>query len=561
MIRIAEINHTDDKVHEVSLCISDVDRETRETMIRNRTLSQALSAAEESSKAKTTFLSNMSHEIRTPMNAIIGLDLIALRDPDLSPETRSNLEKIGVSANHLLNLINDILDMSRIESGHVTLKKEEFSLPEVLEQVNTIIGNQCSEKQLEFTSSVLTDIDDFYLGDEVKLKQILINILGNAVKFTPEGGTIDFTTERTMRFDGKSTLRFVIRDTGIGMDNEFIPHLFDAFSQENSSAINRHGSTGLGMAITKSFVDMMNGKIEVESEKGKGTAFFVTITLTDSATSASDNACEECPIEMGVLVADPDKSEREKALLTLEQIGIKVETASSGKKAIELAALRHAHKEPYHLIILDSKLPDFNGGELVRRVCSAAGRSSAVIITADGEYDIDSSAMSEIADGVLKKPISQDELCDKLRAVLKAKSETYAKLIRKADLRGKRVLLAEDTEINAEIMKMILSEREMEVELAVNGREAVDMFSAHPEGYYSVILMDMRMPEMDGLTATTVIRDMDRDDARSIPIIALTANAFDEDVQRSLQSGLNAHLSKPIVPEKLFATMESLITD
>ena len=391
---------------------------------QRESLSAALEEANQANKAKTAFLANMSHEIRTPMNAIIGLDRIVLNDPGISETTREHVEKIGLSAQHLLSIINDILDMSRIESGRVTVKNEEFSLAKALDQVNTIISGQCRDKGIAYECLVKGAVSDYYIGDDMKLRQVMINILGNAVKFTPPGGSIRFVVEAIARYKGRSTLRFLISDTGVGMSQDFLPRLFDAFSQEDSSSTNRFGSTGLGMAITKSFVELMNGTISVESEKQKGTTFTVTVTLTDSDHKSAEDA------------------------------------------------------------------------KLVRAT---------------------------------------------------------------ADLKNRRILLAEDVTVNAEIMMMVLSMREIQADHAENGRIAVEMFEEHEEGYYDAVLMDMRMPEMDGLEATRRIRAMNRSDAKSVPIIALTANAFDEDVQHSMQAGLNAHLSKPVDPDVLFETLEGLL--
>ena len=370
-------------------------------------LTSALEAAQVASKAKTAFLSNMSHEIRTPMNAIIGLNHIALENKDLSNVTREQLKKIDASAKHLLSIINDILDVSRIESGKVVLKDEEFSLSEILEQVNIIIGSQCKDKGLNFDFQITEKIHDFYFGDALKLRQVLINILGNAVKFTSKGGKVTFQVEETVDSDPKSILVFKIADTGVGMDKEFLPKIFEAFSQENSNVTNRYGSTGLGMTITKSIVEMLNGDITVESEKGVGTIFTVIIKLKHS-----------------------------------DRVKEKSETAPSEKD------------------------------------------------------------LSEI----------------------------------QINLAGKRILLAEDMPVNAEIMMEILKMRDMKPEHAANGKIAVEMFENSPPNYYDAILMDMQMPIMSGLDATQAIRAMNRADSKTTPIIALTANAFEEDIHRSIQA-------------------------
>jgi CheY-like chemotaxis protein/nitrogen-specific signal transduction histidine kinase len=408
-----------------------VDKEPRKTLEQSRALSDALSAAEAANKAKTVFFSNMSHEIRTPMNAIIGLDRIALNDDTLSDTTREYLEKIGSSADHLLLIINDILDMSRIEAGRMVLHEEAFSLEELLEQIDVMIKGQCSEKGLAWDARHKNSGGTF-VGDDTKLKQVLINILGNSVKFTPKGGSVSFTSERTAEYENSAAFRFVMKDTGIGMNPEYLPRLFEPFSQEDPSTKTKFGSTGLGMSITKSIVEMMDGDITVESKKNEGTTFTVTVTLLKASSEEED-------------------------------------------------AVRKA------------KLAESDAGE------------------------------------------------------------------EKISLQGLRVLLAEDIEINAEIAKMILSSEGMETEHALNGKEAVEMYEKNPPHYYDAILMDMRMPEMDGLEATRFIRAMDKLDAKTIPIIALTANAFQEDVQRSLQAGLNAHLSKPIEPNQLKDTLRELI--
>ena len=516
--------------------------------------------AEEASRAKTIFLSNMSHEIRTPMNAIIGLDSLALHEPGLSASTKEYLEKIGDSAQHLLGLINDILDMSRIESGKIIIRNEEFAFSKMVEQINTIFSGQCGEKGLEYHCKINGTPSDYYIGDCMKLKQVIINILGNAVKFTDKGGKVSLEIEKIGGADGKSTLRFKISDTGIGMNKEYIPKIFDAFSQENSVSINRYGSSGLGMAITKNIVDMMGGTIEVESEKGKGSTFTVTVTLlnSDKKISSENGEIEIKPQEMNVLVVDDDEVACNHAKLVLEQSGIATETALSGAAALEMVKLRRARREAYNLIIVDWKMPEMDGIETTRAIRKEVGDKSAIIIlTAYNWDDILDEAKAAGVDGFVAKPLFLGNVFDEFKATLKKKNITRCG--GKAELKGRRILLAEDMAINAEIMLKILGMRGMETDRAENGKEAVELFATHPEGYYDAVLMDMRMPEMNGLEATEAIRAMDRNDAKTIPIIALTANAFDEDVQRSLKAGLNAHLSKPVQPDLLFETLENMI--
>ncbi len=550
---------TDRLVHLVGACFVDVDLEMRKQMAQNQTLQDALTAAEAANKAKTVFLSNMSHEIRTPMNAIIGLDNIALSNPEISDATREHLEKIGSSAHHLLGIINDILDMSRIESGRMTIKHEEFPFSKMLEQVNTMISGQCRDKGLHYECRTKGQIDPYYIGDDMKLRQVLINLLGNAVKFTPEGGSVTFVVEDAARMDDKATLRFTVSDTGIGMSKEYLPKIFDAFSQEDSSSTSKYGSTGLGMPITKSIVELMNGHIEVDSEKGVGTTFTVTITLGLANRTGNDRGGIEIqPHEMSVLVIDDDRIACEHAEVILSQAGVGCQYVLSGKEAIEMVKMRHARREDYDLILVDWKMPEMDGVETTRQIRAIVGDHTPIIILTSYSWEeIEQEAREAGVDTFAAKPLFTDTVMDEFRAAFRRKN---ARLIRDtADLTGRRVLLAEDVMVNAEIMMMVLAMREMHVEHAENGRVAVEMFASHEPGYYDAILMDMRMPEMDGLDATKAIRALNREDAAHIPIIALTANAFDEDVQRSMQAGLNAHLSKPVEPEILFKTLESLI--
>ena len=563
MIRFAGVRHPEDRddhlVHAVSMCFSNVDAETRKSLAQARALGEALKAAEEANKAKTAFLSNMSHEIRTPMNAIIGLDSIALNNPDLSDETRDYLVKIGTSAQHLLGIINDILDMSRIESGRMTINHEEFCFAKTLEQVNTMINGQCRDKGLSYECRVLGKVNDSYIGDDMKLRQIMINILGNSVKFTPPGGKVSLTVEETARFDDKATLRFTFRDTGIGMSKEYLPKIFEAFTQEDSSSTNKYGSTGLGMPITKNLVELMNGTIDVESEKGKGTTFVVTVTLGDTDQKLSSVGSEDLhPHELSVLVIDDDPVACEHAKLVLGHMGISCDAALSGAEGLEMVKVRHARMEPYNLILVDWKMPEMDGLETTRKIRSVIGHESAIIILTSYNWDeIAEEAKKAGVDTFVPKPLFASTVMDEFREAFRKKNASLRD--RKADLKGRRILLAEDVLVNAEIMTMVLAMREITVDHAENGKIALQMFTDREEGYYDAILMDMRMPVIDGLEATRAIRSLNRKDALTVPIIALTANAFDEDVQRSMQAGLNAHLSKPVEPDALFETLERLI--
>ena len=563
MLSFAGVRHPEDRddhiVHNVGASFVDVDSETRKQLVQSQALSDALEVAEEANKAKTAFLSNMSHEIRTPMNAIIGLNNIALNSGEATPKITEYLEKTNTSAQHLLNIINDILDMSRIESGRMVIKNEEFSFSGMLDQINTMISGQCRDKNIEYECRIAGNLDGYYIGDDMKLRQVLINILGNAVKFTPEGGKVEFIIEELTRYDNKVTMRYTIKDNGIGMSKEYLPKLFDAFSQENVSAGNKLGSTGLGMPITKSIVELMNGTIDVESEKGKGTTFTVVITLQESDHVVTSLDGEDVqPHEIHVLVIDDDDVACEHANIVLGQAGISCDTALTGIEGIRLIETRHARREPYDLVLVDWKMPELDGIETTRRIREAVGYEMPVIILTSYNWeDVADEAREAGVDSFVRKPLFASTVMEEFRRAFKVRSSKQEK--EAADLTGKRILLAEDMALNAEIIQMILSIRDVEVEHAENGQIAVDMFAEHEPGYYDAILMDMRMPVMNGLEASKLIREMDRPDAAEIPIIALTANAFDEDVQRSMQAGLNAHLSKPVEADILYKTLESLI--
>ena len=563
MLRMAGVRHPKDRadhiVHAIGMGFTDIDVEMRDALATNRALSEALAAAEEANKAKTAFLSNMSHEIRTPMNAIIGLDSLALQNETLPAETREYLEKIGESAHHLLGLINDILDMSRIESGRLLIRKEEFSFRNMLEQINTMVMSQCAEKGLHYECRVIGGVSDYYIGDDMKLKQVLINILSNAIKFTDAPGNVTLTVERTAVFGDHSTVRFRISDTGIGMERAFIPKIFDAFTQEDSSRNNKYGSTGLGMAITKNIVELMNGTISVESEKGVGTEFTVIVTLNNSDQKGPVTNYIS-PNDLRILVVDDEEIAAEHARIVLDEVGIKADTCYDGQTAMHMLELQHAKHEPYSLVLLDWKMPDMDGLEVAKDIRKLYDKETTVIILTSFNWDeILDEAIHIGVDSFLAKPLFASNVLDEFERVARKNNMSLYKEKKRARLKGRRILMAEDVFINAEIMRQIIMAREAEIDHAENGKLAVDTFAGSPAGYYDAILMDVRMPEMDGLEATAAIRALDRPDAKAIPIIALTANAFDEDVQRSLQVGMNAHLSKPVEPEHLYQTLEELI--
>ena len=521
--------------------------------------------AEEASRAKTSFLSNMSHEIRTPMNAIIGLDNIALRNPNLQPQTREQLEKIGASAKHLLGLINDILDMSRIESGRMVLKNEEFSFREFLDQINIIINGQCQDKGLHYECQIVGRVGDYYFGDDMKLKQVLINILGNSVKFTDAPGDVTLTVEQTAREGDVCTMRFVMRDTGIGMDKAFIPKLFEAFSQEDATSTNRYGGSGLGMAITKNFVEMMNGDIHVDSEKGVGSVFTVTVTLGASDRQAQAAQGIDLPENLRALVVDDDEIACEHGRIVLQSIGIEADSTASGSEGINMLRKARDEGRGYDLLLTDYKMPGMNGLELTRELRSFDEGKTAVIVLTGYNWDIiDEDARRDGVDGIIAKPLYADSLLQQIHNVLLHRSgiepaEAEEEPAQESSLAGRRILIVEDVEQNAEILQDLLEIEDVLTEHAENGAVALEMFGKHPAGYYDAILMDMRMPVMDGITATRAIRALERPDAATIPIIAMTANVFDDDVESTRKAGMNAHLGKPVEPERLYDTLARIM--
>ena len=526
--------------------------------------------AEENSRAKTSFLSHMSHEIRTPMNAIIGLDNIALRDPELTPRTREHLEKIGGSAKHLLGLINDILDMSRIESGRMVLKSDEFSFRELIDQVNVIINGQCNDKGLRYECRIAGRVSDYYIGDDLKLKQVLINILGNAVKFTEAPGSVTLTAEEAgSGADNVRMLKFTMQDTGVGMDKEYIPKLFDAFSQEDATTTNRYGGSGLGMAITKNLVEMMNGHIEVESEKGVGSVFTVTVGLQPSERTFRSDSRLVIPEGLTAAVLDDDEIALEHASVVLESIGIRPTAFTSPSEALEKMREAFDGGHPFDFLLTDYKMPDMSGMEVTKKLRAFDGGKTAVIILTAYNWDIvDEDAKKAGVDEMTGKPLFADNLLRTIHNVLDRRGcgvsgpepEETEPVPEESSLAGHRVLMAEDVDANAEILADLLDLEEIVSERAENGKIAVEMFESHPVGYYEAILMDVRMPVMDGLTACRTIRALDRPDAKTIPIIAMTANVFDEDVQRTREAGMDLHLSKPVEPDRLYDALRGIFS-
>jgi two-component system sensor histidine kinase/response regulator len=551
--------YLDDNRDVIVMLLTDVTTVLEQERDVHEKMAEALAAAEQASVAKTEFLSRMSHEIRTPMNAIIGLDAIALQEKGLSSSMEDHLQKIGISARFLLSLINDILDMSRIESGRMMLKNEPFNFEELIDGINTIMYEQCRDNELDYDCVLKSFTEEMYVGDKTKLQQVLVNILGNAVKFTPNGGKIHFMVEQVSRTKNKARLRFEISDTGIGIDEKFIPHLFEAFSQENRGRTSAYGGTGLGLSISKNIVALMGGDITVHSIKNVGSEFTVEVSLGLTKESARRRELLTAGkiLPLFTLVVDDDVIVCQHTQMLLEGSGLKAEWVDSGAGAVTRVTDHHKAGSDYDLILLDWKMPDMDGIETAREIRKVVGPEVTIIImTAYDWADIEKRAKAAGVDMFMKKPVFASSVTKAFENVfVKKRSDIDIVPVPEIDFAGKRVLLAEDNEINAEIAKNLLEIKKCAVDIADNGAVAIETFTTTPVGYYDAILMDIRMPIMDGLEATKVIRAMKKADSATVPIIAMTANAFQEDVKMSLDSGMNAHLAKPIDPVMLYDTL------
>ncbi|MCJ7856990.1 response regulator [Lachnospiraceae bacterium NSJ-143] len=548
----------------VCVARTDVTDIVRQEQRQKEELAAALVAAEQANAAKTDFLSRMSHEIRTPMNAIIGMSTIAAQAIGDDEQVADCISKIGISSRFLLSLINDILDMSRIESGKMLLKNEKIPTEEFLSGINSICYAQAAAKGVEYECIIDPVLDDYYIGDAMKLQQVLINILSNAVKFTDEGGKVTFSASQRRKSKNGAVLRFIANDTGVGMSEEFLPHIFEPFSQESTGTTALYGGTGLGLAICKNIVDMMDGKIAVRSIKGIGTEFTIDVKLgiTEEEKLRHHQKTQKHNFShLKTLVVDDDVAVCESAVVTLNEIGVKAEWVDSGRKAIERVRALWESGKYYDMILIDWKMPEMDGIETARRIREIVGQEVTIIImTAYDWISIEHEAKLAGVNLLMSKPMFKSSL---VSAFSKAMGEKEDRLQRAEkidyDFTGKRVLLAEDNAINTEVAVLLLESKGVAVDTAENGLRAMEMFSKSESGYYSAILMDIRMPLMDGLAAANNIRHLSNPDAANIPIIAMTANAFDDDIEKSKAAGMDAHLSKPIDPERLYQTLYDFI--
>ena len=550
----------------VCLARTDVTDVVQKEQKQKEELAAALVAAEQANAAKSDFLSRMSHEIRTPMNAIIGMSAIAAQSIGDDEQVEDCISKIGISSRFLLSLINDILDMSRIESGKMLLKNEKIPTEEFMNGVNSICYGQAAAKNVEYECIVDPVLDDYYIGDAMKLQQVLINILSNAIKFTGEGGRVTFSGEQRQRTKNDVVLRFIVNDTGVGMSEEFLPHIFEPFSQESTGTTALYGGTGLGLAISKNIVDMMDGRITVRSIKEIGTEFMVDVKLGISEEEKQRHNQRKQDYNFShlkTLVVDDDVAVCEGAVATLKEIGIKAEWVDSGRKAVDRVEILWAEGRYYDMILIDWKMPGMDGIETARRIRRIVGPEVTIIIMTSYDWiAIEHEAKLAGVNLLMSKPMFKSSLVSAFTKAL-GKKEEEARQTEEVDydFAGKRVLLVEDNAINTEVAVMLLESRNFAVDTAENGLRALEKFSKSEEGYYNAILMDIRMPLMDGLTAATNIRHLSNKDAKYVPIIAMTANAFDDDIEKSKAAGMNAHLAKPIEPKRLYQILYDFIQE
>ena len=513
-------------------------------LIFNKKLQAAAREAAAANKAKTDFLSTMSHDIRTPMNAIIGLTTIAEKNLGDAEAVGEHLRKISMASNHLLTLINDILDISKVESGKLTLSPLTFSIVETVENLVNLSQPMVKEKNIEFSFRTGRMEREYFYADQLRLNQIYINILSNAIKYTEPGGrvSVDMREEESQRPDCVR-LSYRVSDTGIGMSPEFMANMYQPFSRQTDSRVNSIQGTGLGLAITKQMVDLMEGTIDCQSEQGKGTTFTVILDLPVADRQREDMVLDP----MDVLIVDDDEIFLDTAVDTLESLGVTADHAGSGLEALGMITHRHQSGRDYSVVILDWKMPDLDGIETIRRIRAEVGAATPILLVSSYDWsDIEDKAKEAGANGFVSKPLFRSKLYDKIHTLLGTEAKSVEPENDYSDLEGMNILIAEDNDVNWEIISAMLGMFGITAERAENGRICVDKMKQAAEGSYALVFMDIQMPEMNGLEATRIIRALDDPWASSIPIVAMTADAFSENVTECLNAGMNGHIAKPV---------------
>lgn len=538
----------------------NIDEMIRKEQEQKNALSEALAQAQYANKAKTTFLNNMSHDIRTPMNAIIGFTSLAATHLDNKEQIKDYLSKIMTSGNHLLSLINDVLDMSRIESGKVKIEEKETSLPEIMHDLKTIVQADVKSKQLEFYIDTLDVTNETIICDKLRLNQVLLNLLSNAMKYTKPGGMVSVRVIQTADApEGYASYKFSVKDTGIGMSPEFLKHVFEPFEREQTSTVSGIQGTGLGLAITKNIVDMMNGTITVESEVGKGSEFVVTFCFRVTENVADTQKLEHLE-NLRALVVDDDVNTCVSVSKMLSTIGMRPDWTTLGNEAVIRTEFAMEQNEPYSAYIIDWLMPDMNGIELVRRIRKIIGDLTPVIIlTAYDWTDIEQEAREAGVTAFCSKPLFLSELRNALAAPSCGDKEETTEEKEELRFDGKKILLVEDNELNLEIAQTILEAAGFVIDTADDGSVAVEKMKTNPAGTYDLILMDVQMPIMNGYEATRAIRALGNKKKASIPIVAMTANAFDEDRKEAMDAGMNGYAAKPIEIDKLMQTLKEIL--
>jgi len=515
----------------------------------------ALEKAVYASSAKSEFLARMSHEIRTPMNGIIGMSAIAMQNLKNEAKLSNCIQKIMVSSKQLLSLLNDVLDMSKIESGKIEIRKEPFNLRVLLENISNMIYSQAKEKEIQFEMNLVGEVDEFLIGDSLRLNQILMNLFSNALKFTSAGGNVYLRMERMVSEDDKEWIRFKVGDTGRGISKEHFEKIFKAFEQEDENITQQFGGTGLGLSIVKRFTHMMGGNISVESELGKGSVF--TVELPFEKTEDNHDILMDYR-DLKALIVDDDKDTCEHLSILMDKVHVESNYAVTGVDAVQMVKKSREDGRVYDVCFIDWKMPDMDGIETTRQIRKELDKDVTVIlITAYDVMEIEEEALAAGADKVIGKPLFESTIQEVLDMVEHKHPEEKKETI--PSFAGKRILVVEDHMINMEIACELLEMTDAIIDMAYDGQEAVHKFEREPEGFYDLILMDVQMPNLNGYEATELIRQMKRNDAKKIPILAMTANAFSSDIEQSLECGMNGHVSKPIDMQEFYAELKKVL--